>query len=278
MKYLSFLLIPLLLLSCQREVDEQLPEEDIISTSLKEMVALDTTLPLGQDTMVKILFDHDQQSRIQTISVSNKITEVGELYEFRYHGNEEYPYLIISTLTDVTDIVMDSTFFTYENGVVKRDTAVSYEEVPVIQQDFRLQQRTMTTLIRTGNTVRVQKNRYDHAPTGEITYTTSEEDYTILSEGPYFYEHVSNDEYYRIKLSTILNPYKGIPRYSVFQENWLLGNAGAYDYMPESMDMQGNFYRQRMSYTFQTKPDGYPAIMWEKDLDSGNVIKWIFKY
>ncbi len=278
MKYLFLLLIPVFLLSCQREVDEQLPEENTVSTSVKEILVIDTTQLPGADTIARITITHDQQARIEKVYVDELANQMSQSSEFRYRGNDKSPYLAISILTDVTDIIKDSTFFTYENGIVKKDTTVSYEKVPVIQQDFRLQMRIATTFTRTGNTVRVQRTKYHHAPGGQMFDETTDDNFTILSEGPYFYNYTTNNYHYNIKLSTVLDPFKGVPRYPVFQQDWAFAILGAYDYLPESLDMQENLYGQHASFTFQTRPDGYPAIMWEKNLDSGSIIKWVFKY
>ncbi len=122
--------------SCQKEVEEELPiitqPSNGDSTLLRKYYVIDTARAPGMDTIEFNLFDYDNQKRLIQVSkyfrgsppdvpfTSNWIIK------FHYNGNDSLPDKISQKVSYPSYTEIDTTFYTYVNGVVSYDSSMRY--------------------------------------------------------------------------------------------------------------------------------------------------------
>lgn len=116
--------------SCQKEVEGNLPgliQSD--SSFVDRIIALDTSLPAGSDTTEKMFFSYDNSKRL---SKSTQLYGTGfigsSITDFLYSGNDTLPSKKISreVYTGLWDYT-DTTYYTYSNGFVVKDSTISHD-------------------------------------------------------------------------------------------------------------------------------------------------------
>jgi hypothetical protein len=119
--------------SCQKEVDEVLingVQND--STEIQQLVVLDTNYASGIDTVIKWELTYNASKKLsgiyytgyRNVSGPNRIF-LYEEYKYLYQGSNPYPEKIIVNYTDPSNAAnnfSDTTFFTYSNGIIIRDS------------------------------------------------------------------------------------------------------------------------------------------------------------
>ncbi len=117
--------------SCQKEIDDSLPNNVTNdSTVLWKYVVIDTTLSAGLDTLEVHYFEYDNQKRLtRLIDSLREDTSSSPAYtsslvtDFFYNGNETLPYKSMGLQKDGTDRRWDTTYFSFQNGLVSLDSA-----------------------------------------------------------------------------------------------------------------------------------------------------------
>lgn len=123
--------------SCQREVEEQLPNNNNSHSSegsiLEKYVTLDTTHPTGADTVQLTRFFYDPQTRILRVTdtwFQNGTHIISSAVEatYSYNGNDTVPFKV-TYQTNANGIVFsDTLFLSYDNDdFVIRDSMVRYQ-------------------------------------------------------------------------------------------------------------------------------------------------------
>lgn len=126
------LLLAIFLISCQKTVDETLPPEVINNENgiyLNKLVVLDTTRPVGMDTVEKMFFQYDNSKRIKSIfSYWVGITDSSR-HEYFYQGYDTLPFKIVDHSFEDHGAgffhYVDTIYFNYADGVVSKDSILS---------------------------------------------------------------------------------------------------------------------------------------------------------
>jgi hypothetical protein len=118
----------ILFTSCQKEVEEVLTNDN---TAIQQVIVLDTTLPSGVDTLLKIRLTYGGSKKLdKTIfwnydfGASGSITSRDE-YTYAFSGTNLHPDKIIYQYFDLqvpSNNFIDTTSFTYSNGFVAIDS------------------------------------------------------------------------------------------------------------------------------------------------------------
>ena len=123
------------IISCQREVDDiflpaPLPSND--SIYLKQYVEIDTTAARGVDTINKYDFSYDNANRISgyllTEYIYSPVLKIYSNVKYYYNGNSTLPYKTTMHIQEGNLIYLDTTFYTYSNGNVLRDSIIFYRQ------------------------------------------------------------------------------------------------------------------------------------------------------
>jgi hypothetical protein len=294
MKYIYSLLLSALVgcfvISCQREVEDDLPGPPTGSANdsilLAKYVEIDTTSPPGSDTITKFLYTYDSRKRIiKYVDIHYHFpgaftgdTLYGEYY---YHGTDTLPYKASYDINVASSFFTnDTTFYFYSNGIVSRDSSMSWYHPPNISIGYR---NTVTTYTRSGNNTLVrERTHYSHASTGvddEWTATifktynngniTSQEDTSMLNTFFTGYKRtdVTYDNHPNPFLKTdIPYAYSGSIEYTGFNNPLTVKDILGAD-------------EENYTYSYQYRADGYPLIVRFVDLgDPTNNVKGFFIY
>lgn len=189
MKALYFLLSVLgfsaIIISCQREVSDELPPngppvggDD--STVLWKFVVLDTTRAPGQDTADFYYYDYDASDRISHVSngwydagSSGPSFDYWKEIDFYYNGTDTVPFKTTSESFDeyFQEHRFDTTMYTYQNGLVSAIATRSVSTTPTETRrstftvQYTVNGSTVTTLSRSSTAI-------DPAPPGPVCETT----------------------------------------------------------------------------------------------------------
>ena len=120
-------------ISCQKGVDET-PRPGIINDAnsiyLNKMVILDTTQPVGMDTVEKMFFEYDNSKRIKSIFSYWVGIMDSSRQEFFYQGNDTLPFKIVDHSIEDHGAgffhYVDTIYFNYADGVVSKDSVLSW--------------------------------------------------------------------------------------------------------------------------------------------------------
>jgi hypothetical protein len=126
------LLVLILFYSCQREVDDTATPPPTTRTSVADSMLIEKLVRLDfdtGDTSEIESFEYDSKKRISKW-VSNTyyfgpVPDVSS-QEFFYSGNDSLPSKIIYVYTDASSTYGDTAYLKYVNGIVSRDSTVSY--------------------------------------------------------------------------------------------------------------------------------------------------------
>ena len=127
--YLFFISILSVIISCQKEIDGELPERTTSdSTDLASIIALDTTQVSGQDTFYKIVYSYDAQKRkaLEVFTEYDNPTMTADvwIYRYFYHNNDTLPYKVTERYQGSADSI--SFYLTYSNGFVIKDSTMNH--------------------------------------------------------------------------------------------------------------------------------------------------------
>lgn len=112
--------------SCQKEISwETNGRLNSDSTFLSKIIYLDTTLPVGQDTLNVILYEYDAQDRLIKITEDINDNGVIDTYYtyFRYTGNDTLPLSMKNTGSFYDSSI---NYYQYSNGLIAYDSLVNY--------------------------------------------------------------------------------------------------------------------------------------------------------
>jgi hypothetical protein len=275
MKYLFLLLIPFFLLSCQREVDEQLPQQTQ-QELLREIIYFDTTRPVGLDTVDKTTLTYDAQNRLIEMNLSNPDYGHTEMINFRYQGASREAYLMVERYSLGERVEVDSTFLYYLNGVVKADSSISWDKNPPDLPTLTLKTRTARDYLVNGNQVKVSYRTLTYAyvpgnPTVE-NYEVEETLFTILQSTATVHEERCDvpagtiEDYYKAVFTGARNPYKGLlPVYPVHLAAQSDGVLGKFEHYWSSEQFGSGPDPYIITYRSQNRPDGLPLYIWQED-------------
>jgi hypothetical protein len=129
----AILFFILVISSCQKEVDEtQRPRivNNADSIYLNKLVVLDTTLPVGMDTVHKKFFQYDNLKRIKSIFSYFVGIMDSSRHEFFYQGNDTLPFRIVDHSIEDHGAgffhYVDTIYFNYADGMVRKDSVLSW--------------------------------------------------------------------------------------------------------------------------------------------------------
>jgi len=121
------------LISCQKEVNETLRPEIINNADsiyLNKLVVLDTTRPVGMDTVEKMFFQYDNSKRIKSIFSYFVGIMDSSKYEFFYQGNDTLPFKYVYHNIDDHGAgffhYVDTVYFNYTDGIVTKDSVLQW--------------------------------------------------------------------------------------------------------------------------------------------------------
>jgi hypothetical protein len=273
-----------LVISCQREVDETLPQSGQQGeTLLERLVLLDTTLPAPLDTIYYGKFLYDAQKRINkifwiTISAPDRDTVFQTAY---YNGNDTLPYKWVTSGADgstedfifydvsgkvvadsmrVTDIMGTSVEvqrYSYLTGYLKKE--VKFTDIlgaVTIRTDTIYQ-------VRSGNNILQQRDTSTSFIPGDI--------YVVALN--YQYDNRPNP------LKRVFRKY--IPYY--VGEEMLEDNLSDHNFLDISTERKTLnpltiIDVDHYTYTYVYGTNGLPKIAWERDVNNGTVDKYLYFY
>lgn len=130
--------------SCQREVDGTLTPDSFTDSSLSRVVVLDTTaFAAGLDTAQTVELLYDGSGRLITfhsvyynpgVSGAGRI-DADEEIRYQYNGTDTLPAKLFSKYTPVSTgvSIYDTSFLTYSDGMVARDSFFSAPDYVVAE-------------------------------------------------------------------------------------------------------------------------------------------------
>ena len=127
------LFLAIFLISCQKGVDETV-RPGIINNAdsiyLNKLVVLDTTRPVGMDTVEKMFFQYDNSKRIKSIFSYWVGIMDSSRHEFFYQGNDTLPFKIVDHSFEDHGAgffhYVDTIYFNYADGVVRKDSVLAW--------------------------------------------------------------------------------------------------------------------------------------------------------
>ena len=125
------LLLMLMVSACQQEIDfENLTATQNDSAYLSKMIAVDTTLPAGAETVEKTFFSYDARKRLVKINFRDLTDGDSVREEFFYAGNDTLPYKRV--YHDFINFPVASyyrldMFYTYQQGKVLKDSVIEWD-------------------------------------------------------------------------------------------------------------------------------------------------------
>ncbi len=117
------------IVSCQKEIDGELPERTTSdSTDLARVIALDTTQVAPRDTFYKIEYSYDAQKRkaLEVFTEYDNPTMTADVWIYRYYyqNNDTLPYKVTERYQGSADSI--SFYLTYTNGFITKDSTMNH--------------------------------------------------------------------------------------------------------------------------------------------------------
>lgn len=272
--------------SCQREIDWELNNSTQSDSSyLSKYIILDTTLPVGSDTVSKAFLTYDNSKRLSRLHAYNVGTIDSFTYDFRYSGSDSLPYLIVERGTGYNGpgtSYIDSFFLTYSNGIVKGDSSIQW-----IYPSNTHDETFARAFSISGSVVRVYEREYGYI-SGVLTLFNFDSSFynvgfssgnlsalTLLSGPTAFYQSV------QVTYDNKYNPLGKVIKFrfnsfenEIFNEWNIQGNN------PMQVQYQQVFNpMQTEQYTYIYRADGYPvSLTYFESLGVTNYNKIIFIY
>lgn len=268
--------------SCQREVDPGFlrpanPNNPSDSIYLKQYTELDTTLPTGSDTLLRSLFFYDAQKRVSMISEYDFTFNELSVINYFYAGTDTLPNKIVMTYGDFINDYRDTSFFTYTNGVVSRDSTITFDITNNMFFDTRVKVFTPS-----GNNTLVQSRGYFGYPpvtpvyqwSGALLQTRVNGNLTMQDDtSTYHVKHSFRDHheavydnktnsFYRIAIPYPINEFEMQKNNIIEEKAW---------------DLPG-IHQIHTRYSYIYRSDGYPLTVTISDVINGDKTKGIFTY
>ncbi len=121
-------LFTVLLFSCQREIEAPPNQDNVLedSTYIVKTISLDTTKPIGQDTVIIVDYSYDAQRRLKkhTLREVGLVSSAFVYTDYFYNGVDTTPYKSITTNGSPTDSSI--CYYTYTNGFIVKDSLINY--------------------------------------------------------------------------------------------------------------------------------------------------------
>lgn len=280
--FLYFSLV-LLMISCQQEPDDVLPDPDPSgegdSTYLKMVISLDTSKPSGADTSIKYVFTYDAQKRLEQVLIFEYYpgtpgVRFEHLEKRFYSGSDTLPYKMVTYFDDApTSASIDTIYFTYHNGVLIKDSIISY-------QGTRLDDVSTTTFHQLANNrlyairkvesdgILVSRDSLTSTQTWQNGNLRSQQDTLFLPGGIHTWDFQREFDNNPNPLRRTTLPYPMVN--DDYWIGWDLVLAGAKTNNNEigSTWKADNTLYYEIAGLYQYRTDGYPVIL--RADDSGN--------
>jgi hypothetical protein len=262
--------IIILFASCQREVEDTIPERptgNSDSILLAGFAELDTTLPSGMDTLWYVRYSYDAAKRVKNATYAYGLGGQfdTEYVDYFYSGNDTLPNKIVVTWMDVSNTYRDTVFYTYVNGQVSVDSTVEWR---INTNDFW--GTTTETYTPSGNNIIVQYRLYnspgvtppDHISTPQtITRTFANGNITTQDNPPNF--HFGERDHVVQSYDNKVNPfYKAEIPYPLLYAMRMQKNNTIEEKLWD--DPTQIWIHYQYSYTY--REDGYPLVVRIKDM------------
>ncbi|HEV8286335.1 MAG TPA: hypothetical protein VGQ09_18635 [Chitinophagaceae bacterium] len=259
----------LLFFSCQKEIasDILLGTVKNDSTVLSKYIELDTAFPSGQDTTSIYTFSYDNLKRIKQITQVKKFpgqpstTVYNITTEFFYSGNERLPYKTIELNQEGVTYV-DTSFYTYSNGLVRSDSSVNYR----VDNNELLFTNTVSFSV-SGSSVFVKLKEINGTSiySDSATLTITRQNGNIISQ--YDPQNAITDNI-QLKCDNKVNPlYNADIHYPIIYEHLF----NSFNAQKNNITEDTRFTRlvnpkQHLQYSYSYRPDGYPLTVKKDDL------------
>jgi len=282
------LLIIISVSSCQKELDidpnnPPPPVSTNDSIYLSKFIALDTTLPSGQDTLYIMEFFYDNNKRLTRSTGAENDPPAFDAWEDKYFytGNDTLPYMVIENSTyQGSPYIVDTVLYTYTNGIVSRDTSNSY----FVNNGARFDQSGFR-YTKSGNSVAIKGTYtfYVYGPPPDVTQYSGTASLVYSGENIIQQTTTPGTLAYDYMQATYDNEVNPLYRFDVHYP--LLGagriNFDAQKNNEVSSDLGDSptslYWKYRTSYVYRL--DGYPLISRTIDLlDPGHHEKGLFFY
>ena len=268
--------------SCQREVDPDFlrpanPNDTSDSIYLKQYTELDTTLAAGSDTLLRAIISYDAQKRVVKVSEYDFVfDELAEINYF-YTGSDTLPYKSIIYYEEIVTDYRDTIFLSYSNGIVSKDSTISYDITNNIYFGTTVKLFTpggTNTLVRDRGYFSLPTTTPDYDMSGALLQTRLngnliiEDDTSFSGIRHSFRDHTEAsydnkiNPFYRI---TVHYPINGFD----VQKNNLLEER--------SWDLP-RMHERHLRYSYIYRSDGYPLSVTETEMISSRSSKGIFTY
>jgi hypothetical protein len=259
----------LLFFSCQKEIHgDVLPataKND--STVLWKYIEFDTIFPPGQDTTSIYTFFYDNLKRIKQIQQVKNFPRFPGAFtyyittDFFYSGSSALPYKTIELDKEGITYV-DTSFYTYSNGLVSTDSSVNYS---INDNEFLF--ANIISFSATGNNVFVKvKEIYPSSVYQDsATLTITRQNGNIVTQ-----QDPDNKITYskQLKYDNNINPFYGVDiHYPIFYEHLINSFGAQKNNITEEIDftnLAGTASHVYNTYTY--RDDGYPLVVKKIDL------------
>jgi hypothetical protein len=271
--------------SCQKEIDWSLPNTTTSdSTVLWKYVVLDTTLTTGLDTLEVYYFEYDSQKRLGRIrEYSREDTSSSPAYpyshisDFSYNGNETRPFKRLETFIQGADNQWDTTYFSYQNGLVSQDSSrIQISDVfgitwGIITHSFAVNGTTVTSTEKFFSYINPNPSCVSNSTVLQ-TYSNG----NISSENSTTTGCVTGSGNDQLTYDNKANPfYSAVPvHYPITGFSMVEGNNNQKNNMTE--EISAAFHTQR---TYSYRSNGLPSVVIVNDiLFPGSSYKGLYYY
>ena len=272
----------IILPACQREVDPGFlrpanPNDSHDSIYLKQYTKLDTTLPSGSDTLLRSMISYDAQKRVIMISEYDFIFNELTVINYFYSGSDTLPYKTVMNYGDFISDYRDTSFFTYTNGIVSRDSTITFDITNNTFFDTRVKIFTPS-----GNNTFIQSRGYFGYPpitpayqwNGAMLQTRVNGNLTRQDDTSTYNVKHSIRDHYEADYDNKINPlYRVTIHYPINDFDTQKNNITE----EKAWDGPGVF-QIHTKYNYIYRNDGYPLSVTETDVINGDKLKSVFTY
>ena len=249
--------------SCQREIDVSPARITNINDSIyiKQVVALDTTLPAGSDTLTRATFSYDADKRVTMLAEYNYAwgPQFTEVTKYFYSGSDTLPYKLVVSYSDFVNDYNDTIFLFYRGENVSKDSTISYD---ITNNTFFV--TVVKVFTPDGNNTFIQSRIYNNPPpsppglqwSGMIMQSRVNGNITLQDDTTTFSVVYTDRLHHRISYDNKTNPiyrtqvhYPIISGYNHQQKNNTTEQR--------SWDIAGQF-EDHLRYDYIYRSDGYP--------------------
>jgi hypothetical protein len=250
----------IVIFSCQKEVHDNItrrinqnPNDSVL---LSEYIELNTTMPSGLDTLLKIVYTYDAEKRLKGYFLSDGVDY--QTVEVFYSGAEIFPYKTVSFWSNFADVYRDTIFYSYTNGLVSKDSMIEYNNGT--NQLFSIEARMFSAI---GNNSVIQFRRYltrgsppDYEANGTVFKTYQNENIVVQDDSTYSTIGFAYDKHQEVKYDNKINPfYKALPIHYPILYYWLIAQPNN---PIENISWENPGYQEHLIYSYSYRQDGYP--------------------